>query len=303
MNKSWDRQAAETEEWYDRFALYLYMGPTRTVAAAHAFATRFARGAAQGQPDSWRRAARRYDWKRRAAAFDAELCRKSLASLAVHEGTGKEAVAEKAGLENAGRDWTGEERLRMVSELLRQVYAVLRHADLLTMTKEEARQLLPTLRLFFRDLLTFYQTEAARFAAESGSAGALDADDFMTFMKEMGGLQMALADLSRVAGGVSAEDLWRPLRDVLAQLYPDESSARRMAAQAHLDSARIHFSARAIDSWHAIMTEASHAGMVERVIDAAQREYGTNAELTRAVHHYRQARLQESKELRGRKKA
>jgi hypothetical protein len=184
----------------------------------------------------------------------------------------------------------------MVAELLRQVYGVLRHADLLTLTREEARQSLPTLRLFFRDLLNFYQTEAARLAAESDAsdAGALNADDFMSFMKEMGGLQIAFADLSRVAASTASEDDWRPLRDALAQLYPDESSARRIAAQAHLDSARIHFSARAVDSWHAILTEAAHADLLDEVIRAVQQEYGANTELAKAVQHYRQSRLQEN---------
>jgi hypothetical protein len=276
------------------------MGPRRTVAAAHAFATRFAKGAAHGQLGSWRRAARRFHWKQRASAFDAQCGQASLAKLEQskreQEASPQQLIAD--GAQDASQHvWTTEERLRMVAELLRQVYGVLRHADLLTMSKEEARQLLPTLRLFFRDLLKFYQTEAASLGAEDGGgAGALSADDFMSFMQQMGGLEIAFAELSHMAANTASEESWRPLRDVLAQLYPDESSARRIAAQAHLDSARIHFSARAVDSWHAILTEATHSGLLDGVIHAVQQEYGANTALAKAVQRYRQSRLQENQQ-------
>ncbi len=274
MTTSWDRQADETEEWYDRFRIYLYMGPERTTAAAHAFATRLTKGVARGQPNSWRRAAQRYQWQARAAEYDAELCRKALAS---------------------------DERLRMVAELLGQVYGVLRHADLLTLSKEEARQLLPTFRLFFRDLLKFHQTEAAQFlmASEEASKGGADkagaelsADELANFLAEIGGWQGLLAEIGRVTEMPSREASWQPLRDVLAELYADEVSARRIAAQAHLDSARIRFAPHAVDSWHAILTEAAHSGQLERVIDVVREEYRANNKLAKAVRHYQQSRLQ-----------
>src|SRR5690606_22399596 len=88
---------------------------------------------------------------------------------------------------------------------------------------------------------------------------------------------------------------WRPLRDLLAHFYPDEAGARRMAAQARLDSTRIHFSARAVDTWHAILTEAAHAGHMEQMIEAVQQEYGTNPELVRAILRYRQSHPQSKK--------
>lgn len=285
MTTSWERYAGETEAWYDRFKVYLYMGPDRTLAAAHDLVTRLAKGAAHPQLSSWRRAAQRNQWQERAAAYDAELRRKVLAS---------------------------DERLLMVAELLHQVYAVLRHADMPALSKEEARQLLPTLRLFFRDLLQFHQTAAAQLlvakegensrstgSAHKGSDTELSADDLVKFLTEIGGWQALLADIERVTAAIITEDeaqeekevaAWRPLRDVLAQFYPDEASARRMAAQADLDSTRIHFSARAVDTWHAILTEAAHAGHLEHVIEAVQEEYGTNPELARAIARYRTAR-------------
>ncbi|MCC6455892.1 MAG: hypothetical protein IT328_13150 [Caldilineaceae bacterium] len=277
MTTNWDQHAGETEEWYDRFRIYLYMGPDRTLAAAHSFATRLAKGAAHGQLSSWRRAAQRSQWQARAAAYDAELCRQALA---------------------------GNERLLMVAELLHQVYGVLRHADIATLSKEEARQLLPTFRLFFRDLLHFHQTAAAQMltAKEGESKGGgvkpgaeLSADDLVKFLTEAGGWQTLLAEIDRATETTASETAWRPLRDVLAHFYPDEASARRMAAQAHLDSARIHFSARAVDTWHAILTEAAHAGHLEHLINAVQQEYAANPELAQAVRRYRQSQPQARK--------
>ena len=266
MTSSWDRHTDEMATWYDRFTVYLYMGPDRTVAAAHGLATRLAKGAALGQPASWRRAALRHHWKERAAAFDAEIGRKTLA---------------------------GDERLRMVAELLHQVYGVLRRAELQTLSREEARQLLPTFRLFFRDLLRFHQTEATQVLNASGDA-ELNADDLLKLMMQGDDWQTIITELRRVTDtmrdGSASEESWRPLRDALTQLYADESSARRIAAQANLDVARIHFSARAVDSWHAILTEAAHAGLLEGVIAAAQQEYGANPELAQVVRNYRQRR-------------
>jgi hypothetical protein len=276
---SWDRQAGETDEWYERFMLYLYMGPDRTITAAHNFATRLAQRAAHGQIGSWHRMARRHRWKERASAFDAELGRKSL----------DEPAAEETTDEASQVSWTDEERMRMVAVLLHQVYGVLRHADLLTLSKEEARQLLPTFRLFFRDLLRFHQIEVAQMLATGNGdeATALSADDWMRLLQEHGGMERVANDLRRVTESLAGEARWRPLRDVLAQLYPDEPSARRIAAQAHLDSRRIHFSGRAVDGWHAILTEAAHTGQLERVIDAVWQEYGSNPVLAKAVQTYR----------------
>jgi hypothetical protein len=48
-----------------------------------------------------------------------------------------------------------------------------------------------------------------------------------------------------------------------------------------------------VDGWHAILTEASHAGLVERVIEAARQEYGANRELAAAVRHYLEPALPE----------
>jgi hypothetical protein len=289
MNRSWDRQTDETEEWYDRFMLYLYMGPSRTIAAAHSFAVRLAKEAKVGQLGSWQRMARRRQWKQRAAAFDADFC-KSLAEQAKRgEWAGQSAV------ENSSATGVDEKRLQMVAELLQQVYGVLRHADLLTLSKEEARQLLPTFRLFFRDLLRLHQSEVAQLLAGSeGKEGSeLNADALVRFMTDGGEVQRVVEEIKQLADAPSKQVSWQSLRDVLAQLYADEASARRIAAQAQLDCSRIQFSGRAVNGWHSILTEAANSNRMESVIEVALREYGANTALVEAVQSYRQAQREE----------
>src|SRR3954447_8403065 len=101
MTAIWDRQTDETEEWYECFRQYLHMGPDRTIAAAYRAADRDGKGAARHQLQGWKRAARRHQWKVRAQAYDADRQRPVLA---------------------------GDERLRMVKDLLDEVYEALKLA-------------------------------------------------------------------------------------------------------------------------------------------------------------------------------
>ncbi|MEZ4865838.1 MAG: tetratricopeptide repeat protein [Caldilineaceae bacterium] len=74
----------------------------------------------------------------------------------------------------------------------------------------------------------------------------------------------------------------RALRSILTQLYPDESSARRIADDAGLNTQHIAFSARAIDSWHAILTEANSQNCIPALINIILDEYPNNLELRQA---------------------
>jgi hypothetical protein len=290
MKTSWDRQADETEEWYDRFMLYLYMGPNRTVSAAHSFAVRLVQGAKVGQLGTWQGAARRQRWKARAAEFDAELRRKALAAGAKSgEPARDEGRDQTSG--GSGAAWTDDQRRQMVAELLHQVYGVLRHADLLTLSKEEARQLLPTFRLFFRDLLRLHQSEVAQLlAGGDGKEGTeLNADVLVRFMTDEVGVQSVVEEIKRFTDPLPKGVKWQPLRDALAQLYPDEASARRIAAQAHLDGTRIQFSGRAVDGWHSILGEAMNNGRMESLIEVVSQEYGANEALVKAMQIYRRS--------------
>lgn len=76
------------------------------------------------------------------------------------------------------------------------------------------------------------------------------------------------------------------LRDALAFLYTDASSARRVAGDAGLDLRQISFSSRALDNWTAILEEAEKQGLVPRLIDIGRREYPTFPPLTDAAATY-----------------
>ena len=79
------------------------------------------------------------------------------------------------------------------------------------------------------------------------------------------------------------------LRNVLAELYSDEVSARRVASDAGLDIRRIAFSTRADNNWTAILTEAEKRGAVTTIVSIAQEEYGLYQPLRAAIEAYAEA--------------
>lgn len=79
------------------------------------------------------------------------------------------------------------------------------------------------------------------------------------------------------------------LRNVLAVLYGDEASMRRVIDDAGLDERQIPFSGRAINTWHAILREATNLDQVEASLQVALRDYGANHALATAVTAYRRS--------------
>lgn len=75
----------------------------------------------------------------------------------------------------------------------------------------------------------------------------------------------------------------RELRTVLAQLYPDKSSATLIAQDAGLPVAMIPFGDRAVDHWHAILGEAQKRNQLSVLLAIVSEEYGTNGALVAAV--------------------
>jgi len=84
------------------------------------------------------------------------------------------------------------------------------------------------------------------------------------------------------------------LRDVLAELYPDEISARLVVAGSGVDARRIEFSSHAIDNWQAILTEAEKVGRVAAVIDIAIHEYGNHNALLKAAIEWQRSIIREA---------
>lgn len=75
----------------------------------------------------------------------------------------------------------------------------------------------------------------------------------------------------------------RQLRTVLAQLYPDKSSAIRIAEDAGLPVALIALGDRAIDHWHAILGEAQKRNRLTDLLAIVNEEYGANPDLAAAM--------------------
>ncbi len=51
--------------------------------------------------------------------------------------------------------------------------------------------------------------------------------------------------------------IFTKLRTILAELYSDEASIRRVIGDAGIDSARVSFGTNAQNCWHSILTEAN----------------------------------------------
>ena len=76
------------------------------------------------------------------------------------------------------------------------------------------------------------------------------------------------------------------LRTILSDLYPTESDARRLIADAELNARNIAFSSHATNNWHAILVEARKSNRTDALIDVALREYPKNQRLRETYDAY-----------------
>ena len=93
---------------------------------------------------------------------------------------------------------------------------------------------------------------------------------------------------------MSLNQAFYALRDVLANLYPNEVDGQRVASEAGLAITRIAFSAQAVQNWTNILTYALNQESLADVVRIAQGEYGKNQKLANAWSAYQQAQSQES---------
>jgi len=121
--KPWHQLPDEPPDWYDRFHTYLTLGPSRSLTAA------FRKWAdSKGSPSSTTsQQYHKWRWKERAMAYD--------------QANREEKVAREAEAR--------EQRIRQNNTILQAVAAALDAADLKNLTTEEARQLLPSLRVLY----------------------------------------------------------------------------------------------------------------------------------------------------------
>ncbi|MFN8494096.1 MAG: SIR2 family protein [Caldilineaceae bacterium] len=76
------------------------------------------------------------------------------------------------------------------------------------------------------------------------------------------------------------------LRGVLASLYGDEKSIRRVVADAGLDERQIAFGHSAVNNWHAVLSEAEKRGQIAALLAVALADYAPNPQLSEAVAEY-----------------
>ena len=79
-----------------------------------------------------------------------------------------------------------------------------------------------------------------------------------------------------------APEALRKLYAVLAQLYPDKTSAIRVAEDAGIPITLVALNDRAIDNWHAILQETEKQNRLAQLLAVVNEEYGANPQL-RAV--------------------
>ena len=109
------------------------------------------------------------------------------------------------------------------------------------------------------------------------------------------GLLPVLCVVPDEAGVLAAQDAGAGAVELSAALFgaarTDDQALdahRRIALAAGLILSRVRFQATAVDTWHAILTEAEHAGQVEAVVAVVTREYGANSAFREAARALRE---------------
>jgi hypothetical protein len=142
--KPWDQMEGEPHKWYGRFQLYLGLGPMRTFTAAREAAARQTGRAVFEYNGAWAERQRRYHWRERAHAWD------------VHQ---RELLALS---ERNTRLALHSRRVERMEDYLDAVSEVLDTANMTAADEQLAREWLPQMRVFLRDLLVAERQEFER---------------------------------------------------------------------------------------------------------------------------------------------
>lgn len=81
-------------------------------------------------------------------------------------------------------------------------------------------------------------------------------------------------------------DILNQLIDVLAELYPDQASARTMAQNAGLNLVQISFDAKASNTWNSVLDEAEKQDRTQNLLNRAQNQYPRHKGLKLACQAY-----------------
>ena len=155
----WEQGAEEPALWFDRFEVFRLIGPSRSLGEAYRRVVGLGLLVGVRPGPRWYEAARRWGWFVRAEAWD-EVERVRLRE--------REATS---------RFDARQARLRRIAEQMRLAEGVLELAELATLTTAEARLLLPTIRLWLRDLLAAERVEFGFDQDEVGVTLHFSADE------------------------------------------------------------------------------------------------------------------------------
>jgi hypothetical protein len=159
IENRWEKLPDEGALWYARFEVFRLAGSSRTIEGAYRSATGLHRLSSKRPGAQWYKAVERFQWWARAEAWD---------------------EAERVrirGLEARRRFDARERRLAKIGRLIEVAEAVLESADLAEMTVEQARELLPTVRLLMRDMLAAERAELGLPMAEGSAVLPFSADE------------------------------------------------------------------------------------------------------------------------------
>ncbi len=167
----WDQQPGEPNRWFDRFQIYLSLGPTRTCWAAYCTVSHIdPHSRPANAPPGWQWHAKTWRWRARAHAWD--VYQRSL--LALGERNARLAL-----------HWR---RVEVMEDTLETIRAALDTADIAGAGQQQAREWLPELRVFLRDMLVAQRQEFERLDDldhdEDGPL-AITADDLRAAAREL----------------------------------------------------------------------------------------------------------------------
>lgn len=80
----------------------------------------------------------------------------------------------------------------------------------------------------------------------------------------------------------------RQIRRTLVELYPDESSIRRVAADTGIDLSRVPLNSHPTNDWHRVLAEAEFVNQFDALVDVLEGEYAANLDVQHICEAYRQ---------------
>ncbi len=212
----------EPDKWYGRFQVYLGIGVTRTLRRTAAEAGQQARGESIAMSGDWSHHARRWHWRERAHAWD------------VHQ---RELLALS---ERNTRLALHSRRVERMEDYLDAVCEVLDAANMPAADEQLAREWLPQMRVFLRDLLVAERQEFERGDYEKGdpdSGLVITADDLRAAQRMALERQSRAVQADVLPGGaltapaaVTVDERFPAGRTLLVCIGPDSALMLDLAA-------------------------------------------------------------------------